>query len=489
MYPVFIKLSGRLAVVAGGGSVAALKVRALLEAGARVKIVSPKLDPELAALAAQGALEWVPRKFAASDLEGAWLAIAATADPQASRQVFEEAEKRRLIVNAVDQEDCCIFHAPATVTRGDLKIAISTAGKSPAFAARLKERIEGVLSAADADFVSWLGRLRARVLEKFAGEPERRRKIFQALVQAFRLPAGGTANPAARPPAPAFRAARPGRVYLVGAGPGDPGLLTLRAAALLLTADAVYYDRLIGPGVLEWISAAAEKVYVGKEAGEPPAVNTGELLAGAARQGKAVVRLKGGDPNIFGRGGDEMAALLKAGVDFEVVPGVSALAAVPAAAGIPITYRGLSHQVVVRSGYRNSDPAAARLVPPTPAESTYVYFMTVGRLAEIVAELLEEDGLAPSTPIAIIQRGTLPEQEVLLGTLGDILERAERAPLRPPALVVAGETVRFARRDQILDFLKSGNLSAKISPPDPSPFQNNQTKEPLSHDRSDEWRF
>jgi uroporphyrin-III C-methyltransferase/precorrin-2 dehydrogenase/sirohydrochlorin ferrochelatase len=438
LYPLFLKLDGRACVVAGGGPVAADKVRSLLEAGARVRVISPELSADLAALARDGRISWAPRRFEAGDLAGAFLAIAATGDAEVSRAVFEEGERRGMLVNAVDQDEFSSCHAPAIARRGDIQAAVSTAGKSPAFAARLRERLAARLSDADARFADSLGRLRPKVLARFASDPERRKRIFQALVAAYADPEPGAGR--RRP------AARRGKVYLVGAGPGDAGLLTLRGAALLESADVVYYDRLVGPAVLERISPRAKRVYVGREAGGG-APATGALLVEAARAGQAVVRLKGGDPNLFGRGGDEMLALRRAGIPFEVVSGVSALTAVPSAAGIPVTFRGLAHQVVVRSGYRDLEPETSRLRPASAAESTYVYFMTAGRLSEIVRELLESDGLPEETPIAVIQRGTWPDQDLLSGSLGTILDQAARAPLRPPALVVAGGVVRFLSAD------------------------------------------
>jgi uroporphyrinogen III methyltransferase/synthase len=216
----------------------------------------------------------------------------------------------------------------------------------------------------------------------------------------------------------------------------------------------------VGGEILNWIPPQVQRIYVGKETGKNPPVDTGRLLARAAREGKAVVRLKGGDPNLFGRGGDEMLALLEEGIEFEVVPGVTSLTAVPAAAGIPVTFRGLSHQVVVRSGYRKPEQPCPRLSPSPPAETTYVYFMIVGRLTEIVVELLQEDNLPPSTPVAIIQRGTLPDQCTLVGTLENILEQTDRVPLHPPALVIAGEVVRFADHKTLMGFLSEQGLVA-----------------------------
>ena len=448
LYPIFVKLQGRPCLVVGGGAIAAGKVRGLRDAGALVTVVSPTLVDELAKLARAGLIRWMPREFTPLDLEGVSLVIASTNDREVSRAVFCAAEERGILCNAVDQDESCSFHVPAVASRGDIKVAVSTAGKSPAFCAHLKSRISSALSDADERFVEQLGLLRTRVLGKYSDSPKHRKAIFQQLVESF---AGEPGDDVGQSRSPAFlqkiATAKRGTVYLVGAGPGDAGLLTLRGAALLWSADTVYYDRLVGEGTLDWVSPRAELIYVGKESGKKSPRDTGALLVEAARSGKSVVRLKGGDPNVFGRGGDEMVALHDANVPFEVVAGVSALTAVPASAGIPITLRDVANQVVVRSGYRNVENPSQKLASPSPLQTTYVYFMTVGRLTEIINELLETEKLPASTPVAIVQRGTRPDQRVLVGDLSNIVEKASRYALKPPALIVAGDVVQFAFTD------------------------------------------
>jgi uroporphyrin-III C-methyltransferase len=258
----------------------------------------------------------------------------------------------------------------------------------------------------------------------------------------------------------------------VGAGPGDPGLLTLRAAALLESADVVYYDRLVSASILERIPARVEKVYVGKEVGCPARADIEALLARSAREGKRVVRLKGGDPFVFGRGGEEMLELRRAGIEFEVVPGVSALSSVPGWAGIPVTARGVADEIVVRSGHAGAagdddeadEPVGSGAASAARARrgsgTTYIYFMAVRRLAHVVEELRRE-GLPSSTPVAVIQKGTLPEQKVLVSDLGSLLATAEREPPESPALVVAGEVVRFAVLDESQALPESRLLSER----------------------------
>jgi uroporphyrin-III C-methyltransferase/precorrin-2 dehydrogenase/sirohydrochlorin ferrochelatase len=446
LFPIFIDLAGRPCLVIGGGTVGARKARSLLAAGASVTVVSPHLSEELRRRWETGEIRWLSRPYLRGDLDGMTLAFVAVDDPDVAEEVYREAEERGILLNSADSVPHSTFHLPAIATRGDLTVAISTGGKCPALAVEIKERLAAWIDRDVSRFLTALSRLRAKVIARYPGDPERKRSILRSLTRSLRPIVD---PPPASRPGPSLPRARKGTVYLVGAGPGDPGLLTRQGQALLETADEVYHDRLVGPGVLALVPPGTRRIAVGKHPGRDRP-DTGKLLVRAARSGKAVVRLKGGDPNLFGKGGEEALALLEARVPFEVVPGVSALTAVPAAAGIPITHRGLAREVIVRSGYR--DPGEA------VSGSTYVYFMTVGRLPEIVEELLAE-GLDPSTPSAAIQEGTLPGQKVLLAPLSDLVDRAAREGMRPPALVVVGEVVRFARLRE-----DRGLLEALVSP-------------------------
>ena len=339
LYPIFLKLAGRSCVVVGGGAVAFQKVEQLLVAEATVAVVSPEVSEPMRALIDAGRVMWVRREYREGDLAGATLAFSAVDDRAVSARVLEEARARGILLNAADFDPHCDFHVPATATSGDVKVAVSTGGKSPALASEIKQRIVEWLDERWARFAAALGELRPRVLERWPLDPERRKRVLCALAHSV------------RPSFPdrAVWCAAQGKVHLVGAGPGNPGLLTLKALALLRSADLVLFDRLVGPEVLSLIPTDTPRVYVGKDVGHDRA-DTARLAIEAARAGKAVVRLKGGDPFLFGRGGEEMLALIEAGVPFEVVPGVSALNGVPAAAGIPLTLRGVAHEVVVRTG-------------------------------------------------------------------------------------------------------------------------------------------
>ena len=460
-YPVFLDLRGRRAVVIGGGAVAEQKVLGLLSAGAHVTVVSPETTPHLAELAARGGIDLRRRPYRTGDLAGAWLAIAGTDDRAANAQVWAEAEREGVLLNAVDDLDHCSFIAPAIHREGDITVAVSTSGKSPALAARLRQRVARVVGPAEARLCELLGELRpqlaARVPDTRArtalwyrlvdsdvvefvrrGDDEgAHRRIAELLDEV--LPAYGQRRAAGLPAHSAT-----GTVYLVGAGPGDPGLITAKGLEILRSADVVVYDRLVAPSLVAQAPPTAERVFVGKRSHGGSAdlaqdeINA--LLVERARRGLTVVRLKGGDPFVFGRGAEECEALHAAGVPFDVVPGVTSAIAVPAAAGIPVTHRRLASAFVVVTGHEcdgvsNLDWEALARVP------TLVVLMGLSALREITARLLEH-GANPDTPAAAIASGTLPVQRTVTGTLATLAARVAEQGLEPPATVVIGAVVQ-----------------------------------------------
>lgn len=462
-YPVFLNLRGRRAVVIGGGAVAEQKTLGLLAAGAHVTVVSPTTTVRLSELAAENGIDLRRRPYQRGDLAGAWLAIAATDDRAVNAAAWAEAEQAGVPLNAVDDLEHCSFIAPAIHREGDITVAVSTSGKSPALAARLRRRIGDLIGAAEARFCALLGELRPEVAARVPdardrtdlwyrivdsdaiefvrrGDLEGARRRIEELVPRLK-PGLGTALPLRA----VARRAHPsgwGLVYLVGAGPGDPGLITTKGLAVLRSAEVVVYDRLVAPSLVAEAPPAAERVFVGKEPHgtgvEQEEINA--LLVDRARRGKTVVRLKGGDPFVFGRGGEECEVLRAAGIPFHVVPGVTSATAVPAAAGIPVTHRGVASAFAVVTGHEcgggesSVDWAALARVP------TLVVLMGLSVLPEITDRLLEE-GAAPETPVAVIASGTLPAQRTVLGTLATIVARVAAARLESPATVVIGAVV------------------------------------------------
>ena len=471
-YPVFLNLRGRRAVVIGGGAVAEQKVVGLLSAGAYVTVVSPETTPRLAELAAAGGIDLRRRPYRTGDLAGAWLVIAGTDDRAANAQVWAEAEREGVLLNAVDDLDHCSFIAPAIHREGDITVAVSTAGKSPALAARLRQRVARLIGPAEARLCELLGELRpevaARVPDARArttvwyrivdsdviefvrrGDAEGARRRIDDLVHEVephesRLkPRLGTARKRGRA-ASSLADGPPGVVYLVGAGPGDPGLITAKGLEIVRSADVVVYDRLVAPSLVSQAPPEAERVFVGKRphGGGADLIQDeiNALLIDRARRGRTVVRLKGGDPFVFGRGAEEGEAMHAAGVPFQVVPGVTSAIAVPAAAGIPVTHRRLASAFAVVTGHEcdgasNLDWEALARVP------TLVVLMGLSALPEITANLLAH-GADPDTPAAAIASGTLPAQRTVVATLTTLATRVAEEGLEPPATVVIGEVVR-----------------------------------------------
>ena len=451
LYPVFLDLRGRRAVVIGGGAVAEQKVHGLIAAGAHVTLVSPETTPPLADLARRGAIEIRRRPYRPGDLAGAWLAIAASDDRAVNEAAWAEAERVGVPLNAVDDLEHCSFIAPAIHREGDITVAVSTGGKSPALAVRLRQRIARLVGRAEARLCALLGELRPELAGRVPDARARTALWYEIVdsdviefvrrgdIEGARGRIEELLGPHPLSPSPFGRG---GTVYLVGAGPGDPGLITAQGLELLRSAEVVVYDRLVSPALVAAAPASAERVFVGKHPHETGTrqQDINALLVDRARRGRTVIRLKGGDPFVFGRGAEECEALRAAGVPVQVIPGVTSATAVPAAAGIPVTHRRVASAFAVVAGHEcdgRSDldwEALARL-------PTLVVLMGLSALPDIVARLRAQ-GMAPDTPAAVIASGTLPEQRSVVGTLDDIADLVARAGLEPPATVVIGEVVR-----------------------------------------------
>ena len=453
-YPVALDLRNRRCVVIGGGPLAEQKVLGLREAGAHVTVVSPTLTPALEELARRHAIDVRRRHYRRGDLQGQRLAIAATEDRSGNAAVWTEAEALGIPLNAVDDVPHCSFIAPAIHREGPITVTVSTAGKSPAMAVRLRERIAAVVTPADAALVELLGELRPEIAARIPDAAARARLWYDIVDSDVieHLHRGDRAGARSRieafinhVAAPEPRSG-PGTVYLVGAGPGAPGLITVRGRELLRSADAVVYDRLVPAALVDLARHSAERFFVGKhpDDGGVPQERTTELLIELAVRHTTVVRLKGGDPFVFGRGAEEAEALRDAGVPFEVVPGVSAAIAAPASAGIPVTHRLHASGFAVVTGHQCEGPtdldwdALARI-------PTLVVLMGLKGLDEIAARLIRH-GAAASTPAALIARATLPDEQVVVATLGTIAAEAAIAGLESPATLVVGDVVRVRER-------------------------------------------
>ncbi|MDQ4488640.1 uroporphyrinogen-III C-methyltransferase [Sinomonas sp. ASV486] len=412
LYPTSLRLLGRDVLVVGGGAVAARRARGLLDAGAKVTVVAPEAGHDVVRLAEAGLVTWVRRGYATSDLEGVWFVQTATGLPELDARVAAEAEGRRIwCVNAADHEASAAW-TPATARVDDVTVAVN-AGGDPRRAKALKDAI---------------------VLALRTGNlPLRRHR---------RTSPGRDAHDGAGL-APTGSRSLGGRVALVGGGPGDTGLITVRGRQLLAEADVVVADRLGPRGLLAELGDAAaggpRVIEVGKAPGAHQATQDeiNEILVREALAGNVVVRLKGGDPYVLGRGGEEAEFCRRHGVDVEVVPGVTSAISVPAAAGIPVTHRGLATGFSVATGHDELAELPAR------SDHTIVLLMGVRRLAESVA-VLRVRGLAAHTPVAIVERGWTPDQRVTIATLGTIVDRARAVGVANPAVIVIGDVVRVS---------------------------------------------
>ncbi len=448
LFPVFLDLAGRRVLLVGGGVVARRKAEALLESGADVVVGAPELVPELARAVAEGRLAHRPGPFHPEWLDGAWLVIAATDDPEVNATVAREAEARRVWVNVVDDAPRCTFQVPARVERGPLQVAISSRGEAPMLARWLREHLETELDPGLGALAEWLGGKREPLRRRFP-DTARRRQVIESLIRgsaADALRNGDRAGADALFEAALAEDATPrGRVILVGAGPGDPGLLTLRGLRALNQADVVLHDRLVSPEVLALARRDAERIEVAKEAGTHHTTQQRihELLIEHARAGKTVVRLKGGDPFVFGRGGEELEALRAEGIPYEVVPGITAAVACGAYAGIPLTHRDHAQSVrLVTAHCRNSIDTLDWAALAQERQTLAVYMGVQG--LDTIRDRLIAHGRTPSTPFALVENGSRANQRVVLGTLADLPERALAEKVRSPALLILGEVAGLA---------------------------------------------
>ncbi|MET0292583.1 MAG: siroheme synthase CysG [Steroidobacteraceae bacterium] len=446
--PLFVDLRERLVVVVGGGAVAARKVELILRAHARVRIVAPALEPDLAAYRDAGRIEVRPVPFSPSQLDGASLVVAATDDPAVNAAVAAAARERGLWANVVDdlQHSTVIF--PAIVDRSPVVVAIGSEGSSPTLARRVRAQIEALLPSRLGDLARFAGRWRSAVARAFPDIGQRIRFWEKTLsgAAATRALAGDAAGAdAAIEAALANGAAQQGEAYLIGAGPGDPDLLTLRAQQLLQQADVVLYDRLVGPAILERARRDALRINVGKLPGhhEVTQAHINELLLEHTRAGRRVARLKGGDPFVFGRGGEELQVLREAGIPATVVPGITAGLGAAAAAGIPLTHRGVAQSVtfVTATGAGAMDVDWAALAR---RNQTVVFYMSAAQ-CELIARELQHHGLPADYPVALVERATWPDQRLLQTTVGELVREARAADLKSPTLLIVGEVTSLAR--------------------------------------------
>ncbi len=452
LLPISLNIRARACLVVGGGAVAARKAELLMRAGAAVTVVAPALGSELQRHRDGGRLCHRARKFVPEDLAGCALVIGATDDPAVNRDISMRCRQQSIPVNVVDAPALCTFVIPSIVDRSPVVVAVSSAGQSPVLARQLRARIESLIPSSYGRLAVLAGRFRDRVKRRFQDVVERRRfweEVLQGpvgeMMLAGRERVATLALELALQRGSAAALSR-GEVYLVGAGPGDPDLLTFRALRLMQQADAVVYDHLVSPPILDLVRREANRIDVGKKRDRHPIPQEeiNRLLVRLARAGNRVLRLKGGDPFIFGRGGEEIAYLAEKGIPFQVVPGITAALGCAAYAGIPLTHRDLAHVCIFVPGHLKEDAELDWHGLARPRQTVVIY---MGRHnLEATCGKLVAHGLSGATPAALIQDGTREGQRVVVADLATLPTQAQDAPLDAPTLLIIGEVVRLHRQ-------------------------------------------
>ena len=455
--PIFMRIKGARCVVIGGGEVATRKVAMLLKADAAVELISPELCEALEAQALAGAIKHIQATFDASQLAGATLVIAATDDEAVNTEVSVSAKAQNIPVNVVDSPALCTFTMPSIVDRSPVVIAISSNGAAPVLARLIRAKLETMIPASYGRLAYLARDFRDAVKAKFADTQSRRifwEKTFQGPIPELMF--SGQESAAKLALAKAIEAddsdAQHGEVYLVGGGPGDPDLLTFRALRLMQQCDVCVYDKLVSKEVMELVRRDAELVNVGKARDQHtlPQEEINLLLVKLAKEGKRVLRLKGGDPFIFGRGGEEIETLMENGVPFQVVPGITAANGVSCYAGIPLTHRDFAQSCIFTTGHlkaKEGQPSTVELDWPAlarPNQTVVIYMGLVG-LEQICAQLIKH-GLDGSTPAAVVQQGTTPKQKVVVADLSTLASKVVQAELKPPCLIIVGHVVKLREK-------------------------------------------
>ena len=455
-YPMFMCLQNRPCLVVGGGKVALRKAESLLQSGAQLKIIAPQLDHELADLLNQYPHQatWQAREFQDQDIAGHYLIIAATNQSAVNARVAELADQQQIPINVVDNQAACSFILPSVVDRSPVMIAVSTGGASPVLARQLRMKLETMIPSSCGQLAAITEEYRDQVKQRFA-DPEQRKQFWEQTLRGpfAELVYAGNSQAARQlldemltQPS---RVSTVGEVYLVGAGPGDPDLLTFRALRLMQQADVMVYDRLVAKSILDMASQTAERIYVGKEKANHavPQEGINALLVRLAKQGKRVLRLKGGDPFIFGRGGEEIETLAENGIPFQVVPGITAASGCASYAGIPLTHRDYAQSCTFATGHLKNGTIDLDWEKLAQPRQTVVFYMGLTGIEVISRELIKH-GTPSELPAALIEQGTTRNQRVHIGTLASLPELVKQRSVRAPTLTIVGEVVKLHEKLQ-----------------------------------------
>ena len=446
-FPITVRLQQQQCLIVGGGDIAARKLKSLLKAGAKVTLVALDFNDEVSALAEKHQLPLLQQPFSKDFVKDAYLIVAATDNTELNKEVSNIAREYSIWVNVVDDVELSTFIMPAIVDRSPLLVAVSTGGVSPVLARKIREKLEWVLPSNLGGLLKRLKEFRPSVKKKF-GDLKSKRDFSEWYIEKA-IEDDRVLDESFDKTVTAYEGAtsRSGKVFLVGAGPGDPDLLTIKALKVLQKADIVLHDALVSEGVLDLVRRDATLVNVGKRAKKHSVVQeeTNQLLVKYAQQGLSVVRLKGGDPFIFGRGGEELEYLLEAGVDYEVVPGITAASACSSYAGIPLTHREYSQTVMFITAHCKHSEDTLNWKSLAREQQTVAVYMGLLR-NEVLVEQLIKHGRSGDTPIAVIENGTLPEQRVVTGHLKQLPSLVKEHDIVSPSLIVIGEVAALARK-------------------------------------------
>ncbi|RYY76574.1 MAG: uroporphyrinogen-III C-methyltransferase [Gammaproteobacteria bacterium] len=448
-FPIFLDLKNRRCLLVGGGDVATRKGRMLAKSGAILRVVAPDISAELRELVAQHHGELLLREYHENDVDDCVLAVAATDIYSLNEKISADAKQKNIPVNVVDTPALCTYITPAIIDRSPLMIAISSGGEAPVLARLVRAKLETLIPMSYGKLAQLASRWRDRVKERF-DNGDNRRKFWEKILQgpAAELAMNGQDQQADKILIDEITSEdsslTQGEVYLVGGGPGDPELLTLRALRLMQQADVVLYDRLVSDGVMDLVRRDAERIYVGKRRSEHAMQqeNINQLLVDLAKQGKRVLRLKGGDPFIFGRGGEEIELLAQNNIPFQVVPGITAASGCAAYAGIPLTHRDYAQSVRFVTGHLKDDSINVQWPELANPTQTIVFYMGLVGLKDICESLIAH-GRDASTPVALIERGTTQQQRVLIADLTSIAELVASQEVHAPTLFIVGDVVKL----------------------------------------------
>ncbi len=451
--PLFFDVKNQRCLIVGGGDIALRKAQSLIRSQAIVDVVAVKLIPELQNIVEQSGGKQTLRAFQDSDVNGYRLVIAATDDEEVNQQVSAIGLATNCLVNVVDNPKLSNFVMPAVIDRDPLVIAISSSGEAPVLARQLRAKIETLVPANYGKLAQLAGKFRDQVKRRFISMRDRRRfweNVFQGVPAELAL--SGNISDAEKLIQKIIKdeseskenKSAVGEVYLVGAGPGDPDLLTFRALRLMQQCDVCLYDRLVSPGVMDLVRKDADKIYVGKRRSDHavPQLEINNLLADLAEQGKRVLRLKGGDPFIFGRGGEEIELLSERKIPFQVVPGITAASGCASYSGIPLTHRDYAQSVRFITGHLKTDKSNINFKDMLDPTTTLVFYMGLIGLPEICQGLIEQ-GRSPDTPAALIEKGTTTEQRVFTSTIAQLASSIKGKDVHAPTLLVIGDVVRL----------------------------------------------